>query len=570
MMNIFNNLSFGKTVLSIFTLCGLSNTTIAQTFEWANQIEGTGIEYGLSLSSLGADVYSTGYFEDTIDLDPSSGVHQLTNTGGRDVYIQKLDDNGNFVWGKKIGGTGDDIGRVINDYGTTIIISGTFSDTVDFDPGMGTEIRSSNGAADLFILALDNNGDFLWVKTFGGTEMESFGDQELDLAGAVVITGGFSESITLDVAGAPMTITSVNPSSDVFVAKMALSNGNISWIKTMGGTGADNGTTLVTKSDNNIVVAGRFHNIMEANPGTGTFSLNSAGNGNVFIIELNELGDFVHAFSFDNSDNMEIYDMDIDSDDNIYLTGPFKATTDFDLKSGITSITSNGGQDCYLVKLTSLKDLVWVKTFGAGGLEQSFGVQVGNDGDVYTIGRFKGTVDFDPGAGAYNITAFNNTQDMFFQKLDSLGEFQWAYSFGDLGTDIARGLEFDNEGNIFFTGGFGANADFDPTAGTTLLTATGAIDPFIIKFSTVANAGIKDLGENSAIKLYPNPVQNLLNIELPEEKIKQVAVYSISGQLVKPIFINNNTIDVSALKAGIYILTIKTETAVYTNRFVKQ
>ncbi|MFD1552061.1 hypothetical protein DNU06_00825 [Putridiphycobacter roseus] len=91
------------------------------------------------------------------------------------------------------------------------------------------------------------------------------------------------------------------------------------------------------------------------------------------------------------------------------------------------------------------------------------------------------------------------------------------------------------------------------------------------KTITISNqtVGLSEVS-SPTIQLYPNPVQNLLNIQLPEENIKQVAIYSISGQLVKPVSIMNNKIDVSVLKAGIYILTIETENRLYTNRFIKQ
>ena len=124
-----------KTILSIFALCTVSLTSIAQTYEWVKQIEGNNTDQIISVSANGSSIYSTGGYNGITDFNSGVGTDIQSTVGGNDIFVQKLDDNGDFLWAKSIGGMGEDLGRIINDYGTTIIVSGTFSQTVDFDPG---------------------------------------------------------------------------------------------------------------------------------------------------------------------------------------------------------------------------------------------------------------------------------------------------------------------------------------------------------------------------------------------------------------------------------------------------
>ena len=478
-----------KTLLSIFAVCGML-TTNAQTYEWTKQITGTStsIERGFSVSTNGTDVYTVGYFNGTMDAEPGSGITNLATNGSYDVFIQKLDANGNFLWAKSIGGTGVDLGRVVNNYGTHVIVSGTFNGTVDFDPNGGVQSRTSNGGADVFVLALDGSGNFLWVNTFGGASNETIGGQEIDNLNYIVVTGGFIDAMSVPLGGggtSNLTATG-GASTDVYVAKMVLNTGWINWAKSFGGTSIDYGVDLTIKANKNIVLVGSFRNTIDADPGSGSFSLSAQNNADAFIVELDDFGVFVDAHSFRNLDNIEAYEVTLDVNENIYVSGAFKLTTDFDPKVGVTNITSNGDQDCFVVKLNSAKDLVWAKTFGGSGLDQAFGMRVAPNGDVYVGGLFSGTVDFDPGAGTVNRTAVG--QDIFINKLNASGDFQMVYAIGGNFHDALRSLDIDANGDMYVAGYFEGNAYFGPTAGSNNLISSGLADPFLSKYSNLCTS----------------------------------------------------------------------------------
>jgi hypothetical protein len=557
-----------KIILSIFALCTVSISSIAQTYDWVKQIEGDNTDQIISISSNGANIYSTGGYNGITDFNPGIGTDIQSTVGGNDVFVQKLDENGDLLWAKSIGGMGEDLGRIINDYGTTIIVSGTFSQTVDFDPGAGVESKTSNGGTDVFILALDDNGDFLWVKTMGGPANESIGGQALNSSNDIIVTGGFNDNMTVDVDGAPVTISSEG-GLDVFFMQMDITAGAIDWLKTVGSTGGDSGAGLVVKANDNILITGRYQNIMDIDPSANDFSLSSDGGYSVFLIEYDNQGDFVNGFSFDSSSDMEAYDIELDDNENIYLTGYFKATVDFDVKAGITNISSNGGQDCYVVKLTSMKNLVWAINYGGIGLDQSFGLEVASNGDVYTVGRYSNVVDFDPGTGVANETADGSSFDIFIHKLNSLGDFGFVNTFGEAGSDLARGLALDNNGNMYVGGIFGGIIDFNPSTGITELTAEGPADGFLIKYSNL-NVGLNSLDENSTIVLYPNPVNSDLHVVSNNTEITGVEIIDLTGKVIRSIHNNTNSIDVSDLNQGVYILSVHAQNGISNTRFVKQ
>jgi methionine-rich copper-binding protein CopC len=101
------------------------------------------------------NVYTTGYFFDTVDFDPGAGTSNLTSVGGTDIFVSKLDTSGNFVWVKQFGGTSNDNAYSIYvDSSGNVYTTGYFNGTVDFDPGAGTSNLTSVGGTDIFVSKL--------------------------------------------------------------------------------------------------------------------------------------------------------------------------------------------------------------------------------------------------------------------------------------------------------------------------------------------------------------------------------------------------------------------------------
>src|SRR5262249_31786455 len=123
----------------------------------------------------------------------------------------------------------------------------------------------------------------------------------------------------------------------------------------------------------------------------------------------------------------------VDSAGNIYVTGYFTGTADFDPGPGVYNITSAGLPDAFVAKYTAAGRFVWARPFGGGGASGrclGMAIAVDGSGNVYTTGDFCGTVDFDPGSGTLNIESVDNNTDAFVVKLDVLGNLVWAKTLG--------------------------------------------------------------------------------------------------------------------------------------------
>jgi hypothetical protein len=102
-------------------------------------------------------------------------------------------------------------------------------------------------------------------------------------------------------------------------------------------------------------------------------------------------------------------------------------------------------------------------------------------GNVFITGYFSGTVDFDPNAGVHNLTSSATSSDAYVFKLDPSGNLSWADAISGSGSEYVNALDTDPMGNILLGGSFDLSSDFDPGAGTLIMTSAGSNDGFVAK-----------------------------------------------------------------------------------------
>jgi hypothetical protein len=133
----------------------LSKFNISGTHQWAVTWGGPDNIWGEEISIdlfYGTSIFVTGPFEQTADFDPGTSNYPLTSAGMYDAFTVKIDNNGNFVWARAIGGTGDDRAYgVAADNILLVFNTGYFSGVADFDSGPGMDNHMSNGATDAYL-----------------------------------------------------------------------------------------------------------------------------------------------------------------------------------------------------------------------------------------------------------------------------------------------------------------------------------------------------------------------------------------------------------------------------------
>jgi len=259
---------------------------------------------------------------------------------------------------------------------------------------------------------------------------------------------------------------------------------NFDWAVRMGGISGDYGYGIGVDTSGNVYTTGRFIGTVDFDPGSGNYSLTSSGNLEIFISKLDATGNFLWAKRIGSSGADEASSLALDRDENIYITGTFRNTVDFDPDTGIFNLTSAGNADIFIAKFRPSGEFVWAR--GMGGIDNDgcFSIALDSDGNIYGAGWFSHTVDFDPGAGVYSLTVTRGT-DPFVLKLDTSGNFVWARQIEGFGNnDCAYAIATDMDGNIYTSGRFDSIADFNPDTGTYNLSSAGLLDAFLLKLNS--------------------------------------------------------------------------------------
>ena len=374
---------------------------------WAKGLGGNYDDKGLSVTAdLNGNCYVVGHFQNYMDIDPGSGNSFVTSNGAEDFFILKLDSLGNFDWGTALGSTGEDLASsVATDTSGNVLITGNFYHTVDFDPDTSTYNITSTGNSDVFILKLDSNGDFIWAKNVGGTNLDEGNCITVDDAANVYLTGQYKATPDFD-PGPNVYTFPYEGGWNCFVLKLD-SNGAFGWANVHSGSSDVIGEGIALDTLGNVFTTGHFKSNADFNGGTGVFNLVSNGQKDIFLSKISSTGDFMAAVHYGGSNYDAGYAVDVDSENNIYVTGYYYGMVDFNHGAGTFNLTPNGNSDAFVLKLNSNNTFCYAFTLGGGDPDMGWGVSVNASGILATTGNYEGMVDFDPGPWTSYITSSN-------------------------------------------------------------------------------------------------------------------------------------------------------------------
>lgn len=326
---------------------------------------------------------------------------------------------------------------------------------------------------------------FLWAKGIGGSNDDSGNSIALDGNDNVYTTGYFRYIADFDPGPGTYNLNSAGY-YDIFISKLDAS-GNFVWAKQIGGISDDNGQSIVLDENSNVFITGYFNNTVDFDPGIGTHVLTTTGSRDMFILKLDSSGNFVWVRQIGGISGEIGSSITLDESGNIYTTGEFLETIDFDPGPETYNLTSAGLSDIYVLKLDGSGNFVWAASMGGDNWDYGSSIFVDGDGYVYTTGSFKETADFDPGSDTYFLTGIYDYDEIFISKLDASGNFVWAGHMGGEGNDNGQSIVVDMEGTVYTTGHFEGTADFDPGPGQYNLTPVGEYDIYISKIDASGN-----------------------------------------------------------------------------------
>jgi hypothetical protein len=369
-----------------------------------------------------------------------------------------------FQWAQSIGSAAEDGGvniTVAND--GYIYHTGYFSLTADFDPGLAVNNLSSAGLQDIYIQKIDSAGNVIWTKQIGGTGYDAPNCITTDVNGNIYIGGSFKGTVDFDPNVAVFNLTSNGGSNDIFILKLD-SAGNFIWAKKIGGPSNGDGVSSIALDQNkNIYTTGSFGGIVDFDPGILSYNLTSAGSGDIFISKLDSNGNFIFAKRIGGSGSDRANAIHLDIAGNVFTTGFFTGTVDFNPNGGVYNLSGSAYLEIFICKSDTAGNFMWARQLGSSTNDIGNSITTDNAGNVLTTGYFSGTADFDPGAGAYLMTASGNYHNIYVSKLDGVaGNFIWAKQIKGSGDGEGSKILADNSGAVYFSGYFRDTVDFDP------------------------------------------------------------------------------------------------------------
>jgi hypothetical protein len=348
------------------------------TNQWVRAWGGTagGEAYSVALDAAHGYVYIEGDWSTTpntgwVDFNPGGPNGSRRNNGAYDAFLCKYALDGTFQWVRSWGGEGYDDGPgVAVDVAGNVYVNGMYGSTnINFDPNGGPAgqghpaTHSGMLYVDVFLSKFDANGNFLWVRTWGGDAngagtTNAGGPIAIDGAGNVLIGGRFGcTTCSFNATGSGVLDPTVHSNGDLdaFVAKYD-GGGNRLWIKTWGGTGWDATDGLSIDVENNVYASTMFSNTVDFGAGLVT----SKGLWDSGILKLSPAGAFQRAKIWGGSGQDYPLGMTMDMLDNLYVTGKFQNAVDFGAGDTADMHTAHGSSDAFLSKFSTDIQWYWV------------------------------------------------------------------------------------------------------------------------------------------------------------------------------------------------------------------
>lgn len=505
-----------KSILFVILII-YSSVLFGQTpdWQWVTNAGGIDDDSGHDIvTDDNGNCYVTGWFESIATFGPFS----LTSNGDYDIFVGKIDENGNWLWVVNAGGSNEDLSYsiAVSNEGN-IFITGYFR----FSATFGTHTITGDFSSNVFVACLDTDGNWLWATSANGTYYGSGNDIGIDNFENCYVTGYFCEEIYFG----NITLTS-NGEEDIFVAKLD-SDGNWQWAINAGGNDFDRGNAIALDNNANSYVTGYFKETSIF----GSNTLSSNGNSNAFIAKMDENGNWLWASQTFGSNNCLNYDIVCDDFNNSYVIGSFWSTVTI----GFDSLYSNGDEDLYVAKIDANGDWLWANHAGGNYYDRSYGISIDNNGNSYITGFIYDIADF----GNYAVTS-NGDTDIFIAKANVDGNWLWAINAGNGNYDRSYGIDIDSYGNILTTGYYRYSATF---GSYTLNSCGGDHDIFVAKLGSDTYADYSLPSSQTNLSNYPNPFNPTTTIEfsIQNDSNIDITIFNIKGQKIKTLVQNEFT-----------------------------
>ncbi|HEY0976061.1 MAG TPA: T9SS type A sorting domain-containing protein [Flavobacteriales bacterium] len=549
-------------------------TTLAQDLIWVQDYEmpsmgNAGARIFTSTTDGQGHTFVTGTFAGNSDLDPGPSTVSFLSKGFLDVFISRFDADGQQLWTSVIGGSQYEYAYdVALDPQGDVILCGSFSGTVDFDPGPGTMEATAIHDQDLYLLKLSgDDGSLIWLRTNGGNELDECQEVALDPAGNIIALGVSYGTMDMD----PGPATSPLTSDRNFIWKLT-NDGDYIWSGALPGEDAVHLRGLSIFSNGDFVIAGKNWGTLDLDPTAGSTIIGSSG---IFVARYSAAGQLLWERHLNGG---FINDMVLDTQGNIVLGGEIGITdgqVDLDPGPGTDLHATDREFEAFIWKLDGNGDHLWSRALPSSSDSRLYAIATDAMGNVRCTGTYFADLDADPGPGEH-ILPYSYpepmTEDAYVLGLDADGGFLWAGAIAGTGLERTSGVGTDDQGNLFVVGIHHGETDFDPGPGTDLHTGPSPLNAgsnFILRLSAALPMSIATDDVPSTI-IHPNPTDD--RIQVSTSGPAGYTLFNLQGQLMSSGTSTDmrTTLDLSPFPAGAYVLKLHTEKGIEDHVVVKR
>lgn len=543
-------------MILLFLYC---NTIYAQTptCKWANSAYG---DYHDRATSVIADnsgnvIIAGHFYSSELIFDTITLVNNGSNND--DIFLVKYNSEGDLLWAKNFGNTSMDKANAIAiDSIGNIYITGSFiGATIAFD----SITISSNGWDEVYIVKLNPSGDVIWAKSAGGSRTDIGKSITTDNSGNVYVTGVYGSTVMYFESDSLLNFTGYpGPPYDVFFSKYD-SNGNLAWIKRIGGSGGDECTSVSSDNNNNIYLAGSFYSSVLY------FESDSIekqyGKSDFYIIKYNSLG-YVDWANSGGGDSTDVATSVIaDNLGNVYIGGGYKSPT-FYYNGNVLTNTIGYTTDIFTIKYNHSGVPVWGNSIGMYDNEYLYSLSIGPSESIILSGYFASN------SIVFGLDTLTNkgSSDILLACYNEDGSPAWSKSIGNIEAENCNSVFYDQPDNLCIAGYYRSpTLAFD----SVVLTNSYYMDLFVAKLNCLP-VGIETYENPLLISIYPNPSSSYLSINLPLNS--ELEILNLNGKIIRRLVADRETItiDISGLSKGLYILNITSDNKTITKKIIKQ
>ena len=455
-------------------------------------------------------VYSCGYFTGNFNGQQSAGAS--------DGFISKHDKNGNLIWQKYFGGPTDDRAHQLfyDKNSGQIYVTGYFDAKLFY----GSDSLISTGDEDIFLLTLDSSGNWLWGKSYGGTGAQSASTVYCDASGRISISGYFEDTLYAD--NVQLISRGIR---NVFLLQTDAS-GNCLWAKRMGGLLYDEGLNIVADEHDNLYLSGYYRDTADFGP----FQTRSVFTYDCFLVSLTSNGDWRWLKSFGGGyvDNCPALAY-MPNSNRILTGGWFFNNMSFGTD---TTLYATGEEESFLAAFDTVGNLSWSRKVGSEMAELIYDVSVDENDNIIAVGTFDSIIII--GLDTLRAKHYNRPTDLFMMGFGPEGKYLWGHRAGGTFSDFGYHVVWGDSSTFYLSGNYLNRTVF----GTDSINAFGNYDIYLAKYYL----DTLQIGPNAVlstdniidIKIYPNPFNDYLTVELPENvSIAQLQIFDVSGKEIK-------------------------------------